>query len=146
MADLVNMGANVLAYEKNHHKYAMTCAWCMQCGYEEVLLLVGSQSVTGHHLEVNDIVGVSALSDKQENIALHYGDNHSDTYDKFKDQKYHMEKSAILIDGARVEMVGLIKDITHLKDNDEDLLVHIKVISSTINEDVKFLSRLEMRH
>ena len=25
--DLVNLGANVIAFEKNNHKYGMTCAW-----------------------------------------------------------------------------------------------------------------------
>lgn len=145
MADYINMGANVVAYEKDNKKYAMTCAWCMQCDYEELLLLIGSQSITGKHLQVNDIVGISSLSSNQMDIASHYGENHSDTYDKFKGQKYHKENSAILIDGAKVKMVCKINDISHVKGNDEDLLVHVKILKADVAENLKFLARSDMR-
>ncbi len=145
MADYVNMGANVVAMEKDHHKYAMTCAWCMQCDYEELLLLIGGQSITGHHLSVGDIIGVSALSKAQGDIANHFGDQHSDIVDKFVGQTYHQEGSALLIDGAKVNMVCEVKDITHVKENDEDFLVHVKILSSKVDDKVDFLSRSDMR-
>lgn len=145
MADYVNMGANIVAFEKEKKKYGMTCAWCMQCDYEELLLLIGSQSCTGHHLNVGDRVGISALSKGQEEIANHFGDHHSDSYDKFANQKYHQQDSALLIDGAKVAMVCEVKNISHILGNEEDFLVHVKILSAEVIEDIPFLSREDMR-
>ena len=64
--DLVNLGANVIALEKNNHKYGMTCAWLTMVNYDEIVMLIGSQSDTGHHIEINDIIGISSLANNQE--------------------------------------------------------------------------------
>ena len=79
-----NAGCNVVAIEKNHKKYAMTCAWATMLDYDKVGLLIGSQSETGKVLEVGDICGISALSHKQRDIANLIGEHHSSEFDKFK--------------------------------------------------------------
>lgn len=135
-----NMGANVLAFEKNQKKYAMTCAWATMVGYEKVGMLIGSQSVTGSMLKVGDICGISALSSKQKDIAKFIGENHSDEVDKFKDIKYSQNQSAIYIDGAKVVMEAQVAEIYHFKDIEEDSFVIFNVISYIEDSKRKFLS------
>ena len=81
----VNMGCNVVAYQKNNQKYGMTCAWAMMVDHNVLLMLLGGQSETGNNLEIGDIVGVSSLAKKQDDIALIFGDNHSTSFNKFHD-------------------------------------------------------------
>ena len=76
-------GANILAFNKNNTNYAMTCAWAMMVDYQKIAMLIGSQSVTGQNLEIGQKVGVSALSDGQQEIAKIIGMNHSNEINKF---------------------------------------------------------------
>ncbi len=145
MGELVQSGANVVGYIKNEKKYGMTCAWCMHVGYEELLLLIGEQSDTGKHLLVGDRIGISALSDAQENIALHFGERHSDQTDKFEGISFISDGTALLIPEARTQMTCQVLDIGHVKGNEEDLLVHVKILSSHADETKCFLVREHMK-
>ena len=85
MKDLVNLGVNIVAFEKNGHKYGMTCAWMMQADEDQLLMLLGSQSETANRIKVGDIIGVSALAIGQEEIAKKFGTTHSKKVNKFED-------------------------------------------------------------
>lgn len=141
MADIVafKSGANIVAFEKDGHKYGMCCAWATMVGYEEIAMLLGSQSITGNTIKINDIVGVSALADNQNNIAEHFGSSHSNEFDKFKDIDYSMNKGAITITGAKTEMVCKVIDIVHLKFAKEDNFVIMKIIDYRSGALRKFL-------
>ncbi len=142
--DLVNLGVNVIAFEKNNHKYGMTCAWLTMVGYDEIVMLIGSQSDTGHHIEIDDIIGISSLADNQEEIALNFGDHHSSIDDKFINKNYYLDDGAILIEGAKGQMKCQVFDIQRVKGNNEDFLIFAKVLKSKIDENKKFLSRENM--
>ena len=98
------MGANVVAFQKNNKKYGMTCAWAMQVDYDKIMMLLGSQSVTGKMISKNDIIGVSALSESQEKIANNFGDGHSNERDKFINIDYALDDGAILINNAKTRL------------------------------------------
>lgn len=145
MSELVQSGANVVGYVKNDKRYGMTCAWCMHVGYEELLLLIGGQSDTGKHLLPGDRIGISALSDAQEDIALHFGASHSDQRDKFEGIPFISDGSALLIPDARAQMICRVLDLGHVKGNEEDLLVHVRILSSRADESKCFLVREHMK-
>ena len=75
MSSLINHNVSIITVKKDDKLYGMTCAWIMQCGYTELLALVGSQSVTGELIKENDIVGEAASVDvtRIEDIILWYG-------------------------------------------------------------------------
>lgn len=129
-----NYGANVIAFEKENRKYAMTCAWAMQVDYDKILCLLGSQSVSGKAIKKGDIIGVSALSNLQEAIAFKLGENHSDEVNKLEGIDYSFDESAILIDGSSKTMKVEVIDVLHLEGIEEDNLVYGKVIKSVDNE------------
>lgn len=127
------MGVNVVSFIKNNKMYGMSCAWASQVGYEEIILTIGSQSVTGKVLEIGDVIGVSALNSEQEHIAMQFGTSHSDTSDKFKGIDFVIDGSAILINNASRMMKVEVIDIMHLKGIEEDNVVYCKVLSSIEN-------------
>lgn len=128
-----NHSVNVIAYNKLGKKYGMTCAWAMQVDYDKIIMLLGSQSVTGKTLEKGDIVGVSALSKDQIDVAFKLGDNHSDTVDKFKGIEVIEDGSAILIKNSTRIMKARVIDILHLEKIEVDNLVYLEIIESKEN-------------
>lgn len=42
---------SIITVEKQEKKYAMTCAWATQVGYEHLVCLIGSQSLTGKNIQ-----------------------------------------------------------------------------------------------
>ena len=144
MKDLVNAGVNIVALEKNGHKYGMTCAWMMQVDEDQLMMLLGSQSETANIIEEGDIIGVSALANGQEDIATQFGTKHSKKTNKFLNVKYEVEDSAILIRKACKTMKCEVVKIGHIYDNDEDLLVQVKVLSMECNNS-NFLSMTTYR-
>ena len=98
--DAFNYGANAVCFMKNGHKYGMICAWAMQVDFDRVLMIFGTQSVTGKNIAKGDIIGVSVLSTKQKDVVKALGYTHSDETDKFENLDYTIEGSAILINDA----------------------------------------------
>lgn len=131
-----NYGANAVSYIKDEKKYGMICAWAMQADYDKILMLLGAQSVTGKNIKKGDIIGVSALSENQQDVADALGQNHSDNTDKFKNIKYTIKGSAILIDDASNCMVVEVIDVLHLKGIEEDNLIY-GLVKSYISSDSK---------
>lgn len=129
-----NYGANVIAFKKGDIKYAMTCAWAMQVDYDKILCLLGSQSVSGKAIKKGDIIGVSALSDKQESVAYQLGDNHSDEIDKLSGIDYTIEESAIYINNSSKIMKVEVIDVLHLEEIEEDNLIYGRLIESVDNK------------
>lgn len=129
-------GANILAYEKNNKKYGMTCAWAMMVDYGKVMMLIGGQSETGNNLDIDDIVGISALACGQEKVSRIFGMNHSSKIDKFSDVDYIKEESALLIKDAKVQMKAKVLEI---KDLDGDHLITFEVLKHQEKDDVDFL-------
>ena len=129
-----NYGANVIAFEKENRKYAMTCAWAMQVDYDKILCLLGSQSVSGKAIKKGDIIGVSALSNSQEAIAFKLGENHSDEINKLEGLDYSVDDSAILINASSKMMKVEIIDVLHLEEIEEDNLIYGRIIKSTENK------------
>ena len=131
---LIECGANIIAFRKNNINYGMCCAWAMMTDYDKILCLLGSQSVTGKNINKGDIIGVSALSINQEKIAYAIGDKHSDEVDKFKNIKYKIQDSAILIEDSSRMMVVEVIDVLHLQGIESDNLVYGKVINVEKND------------
>jgi len=130
-----NYGANAVCFLKNNHKYGMICAWATQVDYDKIIMLLGSQSVTGRNIEKGDIIGVSVLSEKQVDVMNALGYNHSNEVDKFKNIDYTLTDTAILIDNASVRMVVEVLDVIHLNGIVEDNLVYGLIRSYSTNEE-----------
>jgi flavin reductase (DIM6/NTAB) family NADH-FMN oxidoreductase RutF len=132
---IIDHGVHVIAYIKDNKKYAMTCAWSMQCDYDKVLMLLGSQSVTGKNLKKGDVVGFSALSCDQVFEAMAIGNKHSDDVDKLDGIKINIDGTAITIADASSECICEVLDILHLNGIENDNLVYLKIISCKENND-----------
>lgn len=128
-----NYGANAVCLQKNNHKYGMICAWATQVDYDRIVMLLGAQSVTGNIIAKGDIIGVSVLSESQEDVMNALGNNHSDEVDKFKNLDYTMKDSAVLINNASINMVVEVIDILNLDGIEEDKLVYGQIKSYTRN-------------
>ncbi len=123
-----NHSVSVVGFERNNTRYCMTCAWAMQADYNKVLLLIGAQSVTGSKIMKGDIIGVSALSKYQKDIALQIGENHSDACNKLEGIQYNVSDDALFIMNAARLMKVRVIDILHLKGIEEDSLVYGEII------------------
>ena len=123
-----NHSVNVVGFKKGDKHYCMTCAWAMQVDYDKVLLLLGSQSVTASKILKGDIIGVSALSQYQRDIALQIGDKHSDTTNKLEGIDYQIADDAIYIMNASRMMKIKVLDILHLPRIEEDNLIYGQIV------------------
>jgi len=130
-----NYGANAVCFQKKGRKYGMICSWATQVDYDKIVMLLGAQSVTGKNISKGDIIGVSVLSEKQEDIMNTLGSNHSDEVDKFEGLNFTLIDSAILINNASVNMVVEVIDVLHLAGIEEDNLVYGKIKSYTLGDD-----------
>ena len=140
MKDTILQRVNVVAYEKDGKKYGMSCAWGTHVDYDVILLLIGSQSDTGNNLKIGDRLGVSALAKGQEDIAIHFGDKHSDTFNKF--EKYQMidDKGALLVPNSHTRMVCEVLNILHPTSSPEDNMIEVKILKSDGDDNLEFLS------
>lgn len=143
---LFSAGVNVIAYKKDNHRYGMTCSWATMIDYDIVGMLLGFSSATAKHLQVGDEVGISALSKLQADIAMTFGNGHSDEIDKFKNTSFLENNSAILIQNARIQMVGKVINILHIPDDSPDFFLVIKVKSVSENKKEKFLLLEDVSH
>ena len=144
MKDLVNSGVNIVAFEKNDHKYGMTCAWMMQVDEDQLLMLLGSQSETANKIEEDDIIGISSLSLGQEEIAELFGTKHSKKVNKFAKVSYEKEDGALMICKASNMMKCEVISVGRITDNDEDYLVQVRVLSRA-NNNRPFMSMVDYR-
>lgn len=48
----------------------MTCAWATQVGYEHLVCLIGSQSLTGKNIQKGDAIGISVLTKSKLNLPI----------------------------------------------------------------------------
>jgi flavin reductase (DIM6/NTAB) family NADH-FMN oxidoreductase RutF len=133
-----NYGANAVSFIKNEKKYGMICAWAMQADYDKILMLLGAQSITGKNIKKGDIIGVSALNENQEDVVDALGSSHSDERDKFKNIKYTVKDSAILIDDASNCMIVEVLDVLHLNGIEEDNVIYGFVKSYVSNDSKKY--------
>jgi flavin reductase (DIM6/NTAB) family NADH-FMN oxidoreductase RutF len=111
----------------------------MQADYDKILMLLGAQSVTGKNIRKGDIIGVSALNENQQDVVGALGDNHSDDTDKFKNVKFTIRDSAILINDASNCMIVEVLDVLHLEGIEEDNLIYGLVKSFVSNDSKKYL-------
>lgn len=123
-----NHSVNVVGFIRNNKKYCMTCAWAMQVDYDKVMMLLGSQSVTGQKILKGDIIGVSALSKYQRDIALQIGDGHSDEVNKLVGVGHQVSEDAIYILNASRLMKVRVIEVMHLKGIEEDNLIYGEII------------------
>ena len=132
---LYNYSVSVIAFEKDEHKYGMTCAWFMPADYDKMLCLLGTQSVTGHNIKKGDIIGMSILSSNQADVANKMGDKHSNEVDKFIGLDYEIKDSAILINKASRKMVCKVIDVLHLEGIEVDNLIYLNILNTEENND-----------
>lgn len=132
-------GSNVVGYKKDGVNFAMTCAWAQMVDYDKLTMLLGSQSDTGKHIKKGDIIGVNSLSSSQNDISLKLGENHSLSIDKLKGINYSYDDTAIMIEGAKVNMKCEVIDVIHLEGIEEDNFLYLKVLKYNDNEDKEFL-------
>ena len=144
MKDLILQGVNVVAYEKENKKYAMTCAWASQVDYDVIMVLIGSQSDTGNNLKVGDRVGVSALMKGQEDIALHFGEKHSLSFNKFEKYNLINENGALLVPNSHTRMVCEVLNILHPTNSPEDNMIELKVLKSEGDDNLELLSMADI--
>ncbi len=137
-------GANAVCYLKNNRKYAMICAWAMMIDYDVVGLLLGEQSVTGRNLEIGMLIGVSALSKNQKAIALKLGNDHSDVVDKLSDIPHTINESAILIDGAKNNLVCRVEMLIKVSEQNNDNLVVARFVKTSEDKTKDFLEAEEV--
>ena len=123
-----NHSVNVVGFNKNDVNYCMTCAWAMQVDYDKVVMLLGEQSITGSKIMPGDIIGVSALSKYQREIALKIGDEHSDEVNKLEGIQYQESEGAIFIMNASRLMKVRVIEILHLKGIESDNLIYGKIV------------------
>jgi flavin reductase (DIM6/NTAB) family NADH-FMN oxidoreductase RutF len=133
-----NYGANAVGFIKNGKKYGMICAWAMQSDYDKILMLLGTQSITGKNIRKGDVIGVSALNENQQDIVDALGNSHSDDTDKFINIKYTINDSAILIEDASNCMIVEVLDVLHLDGIEEDNLIYGLVKSFVSNDSKKY--------
>lgn len=133
-----NYGANAVSFIKNEKKYGMICAWAMQADYDKILMLLGAQSITGKNIHKGDIIGVSSLNENQQNVVDALGLSHSDDTDKFKNIRYAVKDSAILIDDASNRMIVEVLDVLHLPGIEKDNLIYGLVKSFESNDSKKY--------
>lgn len=135
-----NSGCNAVAYQKNGKNYAMCCAWAQMINYDLLTMLLGSQSVTGNNIQVGDVIGVSGLASEQLSITEALGEGHSDTTDKLKNIKYHTNGTAVLIDGAKTNLVCKVIDIIHKDYIEGDNLIVLQVLKEASDSEKTFLA------
>lgn len=128
-------GVTVVALEKDNNKYGMACSWMMQVDYDKLVCLLGEQSSTGSVIENGDYIGVSTLSKAQADLALHFGEGHSNLIDKFDGIVVNQINSAIIIPDACREMLCKVIDILHLEGIESDNLVYLQIVESKENND-----------
>jgi flavin reductase (DIM6/NTAB) family NADH-FMN oxidoreductase RutF len=133
-----NYGANAVGLIKNGKKYGMICAWAMQADYDKILMMLGTQSITGKNIAEGDIIGVSALNENQQDVVDALGLSHSNDTDKFKNIKYTVKDSALLIDDASICMIVEVLDVLHLNGIEEDNLVYGLVRSYESSDSKKY--------
>lgn len=135
-----NSGANALCFSKGGQKYAMICAWAQMLDYDKITMLIGSQSLSGHVLEIGDTVGVSSLSLGQKSICDKLGYSHSNEADKLISVPHRFEGNAILIEDAKANMVCKIIDIIEKDYIEGDRLFVLQILSHADNKpDSEFL-------
>ena len=123
-----NHSVSVVGFVRNNQKYCMTCAWAMQVDYDKVLMLLGAQSVTGNKILKGDMIGVSALSKYQRDIAVQIGDGHSDEMDKLKGVQYQVSTDALyILNAARIMKVRVL-EVMHLKGIESDNLIYGQIV------------------
>lgn len=136
-----NSGCNAICFKKNNIKYGMICAWAQMIDYDKISMMLGSQSVTGKNLQIGDIVGVCSLAKHQKNVALALGDNHSDEIDKFTELNYKEDKTAIIINDSKNEMICRVIDIIHFDFCKEDNFIILEILNHKENySDDNFMS------
>jgi flavin reductase (DIM6/NTAB) family NADH-FMN oxidoreductase RutF len=133
-----NYGANAVGLIKNGKKYGMICAWAMQADYDKILMMLGTQSITGKNIAEGDIIGVSALNENQQDVVDALGLSHSNDTDKFKNIKFTVKDSALLIDDASICMIVEVLDVLHLNGIEEDNLVYGLVRSYESSDSKKY--------
>jgi flavin reductase (DIM6/NTAB) family NADH-FMN oxidoreductase RutF len=139
-----NSGCNIIGIQKNDRRYGMCCAWAQMIDYDKLTMLLGAQSITAQSLAVGDILGVSALSKGQEPIAITFGSGHSDVLDKWTGIPYRKEGTALLVEGAKTQMVCRVRDILHLSGIENDSLLVLEVLSYDQSTGSAFLSADEV--
>lgn len=139
--NLFNCGANVVSLKKDGKKFAMTCAWAMMFDYQKALMLLGEQSETSNHIQINDVIGVSALSNANKQAAQIIGSNHSEEFDKYNQKEYKFIdfKGVDVILNARNYMKFKVVDILHIPANNNDKLLVLELLDIQVNENEKFL-------
>lgn len=141
-----NQTVSILAFKKEKEIYAATYAWFTQVGEEEVVGLLGEQSITTHNLKVGDFCGISVCSKEQKDVALYIGDTHSNEVDKLLGLPYFVDSTgAITLKVSKVTMIAKVVDIIHLQGIEADSLVYFKVVEYHDNEKLEHLNMSDIR-
>lgn len=141
-----NQTVSILAFKKDKDIYAATYAWFTQVGEEQVIGLLGEQSITTANLKIGDYCGISVCSKEQKEIAAYIGDTHSNEVDKLLGLPYFVDATgAITLKGSKATMIAKVVDIIHLKEIEDDSLVYFKVIEYHENDKLQHLLTSDMK-
>ena len=135
-----NQTISILSFKKGKEIYAATYAWFTQVGENEVVGLLGEQSVTTNNIKIGDYCGISVCSKEQKDVALYIGDTHSNEVDKLLGLPYFVDGTgAITLKGSKVTMIAEVIDVIHLKGIESDSLVYFKIHEYRENEKLDYL-------
>lgn len=82
--NVLTYGCYIITTVHGGKPYGMTCSWATQIDLDELLICLGAQSVTRRMIRESRVFGVSVLGLSQKDLALRFGDEHSDKVNKFE--------------------------------------------------------------
>ena len=134
----VSSGVNIVTIEKDGSFKAMACAWASMVDFDKVVMLIGSQSETGSVIKKGDIIGFSALSSNQADIAEKIWSVHSSRVDKKSIASFEKLDKAYVVQDARTQNELEVIDVLHLEGIEEDNLVYARIITYKDDKDLGF--------
>lgn len=132
----IDHNVNIIAMEKEGHRYGMCCAWVTHCAEDRLLCFVGPQSVTGQALRKGDTVGFSNLMKGQEAIAFSVGDTsrHSPDSDKLAGIDFENDEGALIVKGARCEAKCRVVDVLHIEGIEQENALYLEIVKVKMND------------
>jgi flavin reductase (DIM6/NTAB) family NADH-FMN oxidoreductase RutF len=113
--DALTHGCYVVTTVLDDRRYGMTCCWATQIDADKILLILGSQSTTARAIRRSRIFGVNVLTTEQKGLALHFGEGHSDVYDKFAGVNLQESVTGVPLLAGALKTIGceLVEDVEH---------------------------------
>jgi flavin reductase (DIM6/NTAB) family NADH-FMN oxidoreductase RutF len=115
--DVLTYGCYIITASWENRLYGMTCSWATQIDKDRILLVMNKESSTAKAILKSGKFGISVLTRKQKQLALKFGEGHSDTRDKFEKVDYEIGKTGVpLLIGAHKLIECALEETSITKD------------------------------